>query len=81
MKIFIDSVNRGVGGGVGGRRILQIFQKKKKKIRSPGDHRPKYFIAQVYLWQYVRVVLTAIFKFQITNEVNIHNNIQKIIFK
>ena len=25
-----------------GRRILQIFQ---KKIRCPGDHRPKYFMA------------------------------------
>ena len=26
-----------------GRRVLQIFQ---KKFHSPGDHRPKYFIAQ-----------------------------------
>ena len=32
-----------VGGGGGGRRILQVFL---KKIRSPEDHRPKYFIAQ-----------------------------------
>ena len=30
-----------VGGG--GRRVLQISQ---KKISSPGDDRPKYFIAQ-----------------------------------
>ena len=29
-----------VGGG--GRRVLQIFQ---KKFRSPRDHRPKYFMA------------------------------------
>ena len=26
-----------------GRRVLQIFQ---KIFRSPGDHRPKYFMAQ-----------------------------------
>ena len=70
-----------------GRRILQIFQ---KKIRCPGDHRPKYFMAppinfsflfKSFLKQYFRVVITVIFKFQITKEVNIHNNIQKIIFQ
>ena len=26
----------------GGQRVLQIFQ---KKVCSPGDHRPKYFMA------------------------------------
>ena len=33
-----------VGGG-GGRRVLQIFQ---KIFRSPGDHRPKYFMDQYF---------------------------------
>ena len=33
----------GVGVGMGvGRRVLQIFQ---KNVRSPGDHRHKYFMA------------------------------------
>ena len=31
------------GGGRGGWRVLQIFQ---KKIRSLGDHTPKYFMAK-----------------------------------
>ena len=35
------------------------------------------FLSKAYLQQYFRVVLTVIFKFQITKEVNIHNNIQK----
>ena len=35
------------------------------------------FLFKAYLQQYFRVVLTVIFKFQITKEVNIHNNIQK----
>ena len=39
------------------------------------------FLFKAYLWQYFRVVLTVIFKFQITKEIKIHNNIQKIIFK
>ena len=39
------------------------------------------FLYQAYLKQYFRVVFTVIFKFQITKEVNIHNNIQKTIFK
>ena len=34
-----------VGGGGGGRRVLQIF---RKIFRSPGDHRPKYFMAQQF---------------------------------
>ena len=33
---------RGEGGG-GWRRVLQIFQ---KVFRSPGDHGPKYLMAQ-----------------------------------
>ena len=39
------------------------------------------FLFQAYLEQYFRILLTVIFKFQITKEVNIHNNIQKITFK
>ena len=40
------------------------------------------FLFEAYLLQqYFRVVLIVIFKFQITKEVNIHNNIEKIIFK
>ena len=31
------------GVGVGGQKVLQIFQ---KNICSPGDQRPKYFMAQ-----------------------------------
>ena len=59
-------------------------------ILSPSNFFRKYFTAapinfsslfKTYLQQYFRVVLTVIFKFQITKEVNIHNNIQKIIFK
>ena len=39
------------------------------------------FLFKTYLQQYFRVVLTVIFKFQITKEVNIHNSIQKMTFK
>ena len=39
------------------------------------------FLFKAYLQQYFLVVLTVIYKFQITKEVNIRNNIQKIIFK
>ena len=39
------------------------------------------FLFKVYLQQYFRVVLTVIFRFQITKEVDIENNIPKIIFK
>ena len=39
------------------------------------------FLFKTYLQQYFRVVPTVMFKFQITKEVNIYNNIQKIIFK
>ena len=35
------------------------------------------FLFKAYLWQYLKVVLTVIFKFKIPKEVNIHNNIQK----
>ena len=34
-----------VEGGVGGDRA-EGFANFQKKIRSPGDHRPKYFMAQ-----------------------------------
>ena len=39
-----STLSRGGGGGWGGGglRILQFFQ---KNIRTPGDHRPKYFKA------------------------------------
>ena len=39
------------------------------------------FLFKAYLQQYFRVELTVIFNFQIIKEVNIVNNIQKIIFK
>ena len=39
------------------------------------------FLFKALLWQYFRVVLTVILKFQIAKEVNIHNNIQKMILK
>ena len=39
------------------------------------------FLFKANLWQYFRVVLTVIFKFQITKEVDINNNIKKIMFK
>ena len=39
------------------------------------------FLFKAYLQQYFRAVLTVIFKFQISIEVNIHNIIQKKIFK
>ena len=35
------------------------------------------FLFRAYLQLYFRVVLALIFKFQITKEVNIHNNIKK----
>ena len=76
-----------------GRRILQIFPKKFRipgdidlNISWPSNFFRKYFMAppinfsflfMAYLQQYFRVVFTVIFKFQITKEVNIHNNIQK----
>ena len=37
------------------------------------------FLFKAYLLQYFSVVLTIIFKFKITKEVNIHNNIKKKI--
>ena len=39
------------------------------------------FLFKAFVLQYFRVVLTVISKFQIAKEVNIHNNIQKVIFK
>ena len=39
------------------------------------------FLFKVYLQQYFSVVFKVILKFQITEEVNIRSNIQKIIFK
>ena len=39
------------------------------------------FLFKAYLQQYSRVVPIVIFKFQITKEINIHNNFQKNIFK
>ena len=34
---------KGGGVGEGGEWVLQVFQ---KTLRSPGDHRSKYFMAQ-----------------------------------
>ena len=39
----LGSVHKYVGGEAGG--LLQIFH---KKIQSPGDHRPKYFIFVIF---------------------------------
>ena len=39
------------------------------------------FLFKAYFQAYFRVVLTAIFKFQIMKEIKIHNNIQNIIFR
>ena len=39
------------------------------------------FLFKAFLWQYFRLVLTVILKFQIAKEVDIHNNIQKMILK
>ena len=58
-------------------------------ISWPNNFFRKHFMAppinfslfKAFLEQHFRVVLTVIFKFEITKEVNIHNNIQKIIFK
>ena len=59
-------------------------------ISRPKNFFRKYFMAppiyfiflfKAYLQQYFRVVLTVILKFQITKEVNIHNNTPKTIFK
>ena len=56
-------------------------------ISRPCNFFEKYFITlpinfsflfKALLWQYFRVVLTVIFKFQITKEVNFDNNIQNI---
>ena len=46
---------------------------RKYFMASPINFR---FLFNAYLQQYFRAVLTVIFKFQITKEVNIHNNIQ-----
>ena len=76
---------------------LQIFQKKfltqdtiDPNISWPSNFFGKYFMApsinfsllfKTFLQQYFRVVLTVIFKFEITKKFNINNNIKKIIFK
>ena len=39
------------------------------------------FLLKAFLQQYFRIRMTVIFKFQITKGVNIHKNIQKMIFK
>ena len=39
------------------------------------------FLFEAFLQQYFRIVLTVIFTFEITDKVNIQNNIKKIIFK
>ena len=75
----------------------QIFQKKfvaqetiDLNILRPSNFFGKCFLVppinftflfQAYLEQQFRVVLTLIFKFQITKEFNIQNSIQKMIFK
>ena len=71
----------------------ESFTNFSKPFRSPGDHRPKYHGSIIFseniswplpsiLVSYLRLTcssISVIFKFQITKEVDIHNNIQKII--
>ena len=82
-------------GGAGG--SYKFFKKNvvaqeitDLNISLPSSFFGKYFMALIiyfcgllktFLQQYFRVALTIIFKFQITKEVNIHNNIQIIILK
>ena len=40
---FVEAKGEYIKYVVGGRTVLQIFQ---KIFRSPGDYRPKYFMAQ-----------------------------------
>ena len=40
-----STLSRGGGGGGGGGGNLRILQFFQKNIRTPGDHRPKYFKA------------------------------------
>ena len=84
-----------VGGG--GKGFHKFFQKTfvahqtiDLNILWPSIFFRKYFMTlpinfsfsfKTYLQQCFRVVLRVIFKFQITEKVNIHINIQKIIFK
>ena len=42
-SILIRERTLSIVGGGQARRVLQIFQ---NKFRSPGGHRPKYFMAQ-----------------------------------
>ena len=75
------------------RRILQIFYKTFVAQETidmvqqffwkifHGPFTNFRFLFKTYLQQYFRVVLTVIFKLQITTEVNIHHNIHKTIFK
>ena len=95
IKSYQGAYIKYVGGRAGG--FYKFFQKIfvaqetiELNISWPSNFFRKYFMAppinfsfsfKAYLQQYFRVVLTVIFKFQITKEVNIHNNIQKIIFK
>ena len=88
---------RGGGGGGEAGWFYNFFLKKlvapatiDQNISWPSNFFEKFFMAppinfsflrKAYLQQYFRIVLTVIFKFQITKEVNIHSNIQKIIFK
>ena len=75
-----------VGGRGGGRAVggfYKFFQENfaayEKIVQGPSHQFS--FLFKAYLQQYFRVVLTLILKFQIAKEANIHNNIQKIIFK
>ena len=83
--------------GEGARVFYKFLEKKivaqetvDLNILYPRNFFRKYFMAppinynflfKAYLWQYFRVVVTVIFKFQITKEVDIHNNIQKMMFE
>ena len=66
----------------GGRRVLQVFQ---KKCCSPGDHRPKYFMAQSFFWEIfhgpydiflwlIKDFLAAVFQGSTHNNIQISNH-------
>ena len=91
-----EGMGAGGGWGGGGGGFYKFFKKNfvtqetiDLNILWPRNFFRKYFMVppinfsflfKTYLQHYFRVVFTAIFKFQITKEVNIHNDIQKIIF-
>ena len=90
---YIKYVGAGGGGGGGVYKFFVVQETKDLNINIswPSDFLEDIswplpsslvsYLRLTYLQQYFRVVLTVIFKFRITGELNIHNNIQNIILK